>query len=65
MKIIQKAQLWACKDNERVLIQEYQDEALDYITRLELPRFSKFKPFDRDSWLEITFEKPVEFNEEE
>ena len=60
MKKIQRIKLWACKDNERVLIEEYQDEHLDYISKLELPRISKFAPLDKNSWLELTFNEPIE-----
>ena len=65
MKFIQTIKLWACKNNERLLIEEYQDEHFDYISKLELPRISKFTPLDKDSWLELTFDEPVEVKTEE
>jgi hypothetical protein len=65
MKKIQRVKLWACSGVERLLIEEYQDEYLDYMSKLELPRISKFEPLKRDAWLQITFEEPVEVKEEE
>ena len=47
MKKIQRIKLWVCKNNERLLIEEYQDEHLDYISKLELPRISKFTPLEQ------------------
>ena len=65
MKKIQRIKLWGCKNNERLLIEEYQNEYLDYISELELPRISKFTMLDKDSWLELTFEAPIEVKTEE
>ena len=64
MKQIQRIKLWACKGVERLLIEEYQNEHLDYISKLELPRISKFMPLDKESWLELTFDEPVEIKDE-
>ena len=64
MKKTQRIKLWACKNNERLLIEEYQEEYLDYVSKLELPRIYKFTPLDKDSWLELTFEAPAEVKTE-
>lgn len=65
MEKTQKIQLWACKGVERILIEEYQKEFIDYISNIELPRISQFEPLSKDTWLELTFEDPKELKTEE
>ena len=61
----QKICIWAVKDNERILIEEINEKYDTYLSRIELPRISKFIPLHKDTWIEIDFREPEEVETKE